>query len=219
MPRVGSRVATLRHPLPPNAGHAEVLPPDAAHTCIRFAFLGLATAAKGFDLFVAAAGELKRRYGPAVEFHAVGRLPTDSTWDLGALRECLATLPSVTPVPRVQFDVAIGTCHYVCLPYRADHYTLSPSGVLLDAMAHSKPIIAGSTPAVRELFGDGSPGVLIDDLGQLQVSIENVIRTFSASKYCAEVDEMRHARQRRSLDRLAADYYAFTPHVGRTNAV
>ncbi|NUZ05166.1 glycosyltransferase [Piscinibacter koreensis] len=204
MPQVGARIATLRHPLP------EVEPHDTAGAAppVRIGFLGLATRAKGFDAFVAAARAAKALHGDAVEFHAVGRFPPGSEWNVGELQAFLATLPSAEPVPRERFDQALASWHYVCLPYRADHYTLSASGVLLDALAHGKPIIAGATPAVREVFAEGHPGVLVADLDRLAQAIDEVIATFSVERWEAEKAAMRRARERRTPERLAEDYRA-----------
>jgi len=209
MPHVGSQIATLRHPLPPLRGGSDV---DLATSVrpIRFGFLGLATRAKGFDAFAAAARALKPRYGDGVEFHALGRLPVNSEWHVDGLASFLATVPSTTPIPREHFEAALRGWHYVCLPYRVEHYTLSASGVLLDAMAHGKPIIAGSTPAVRELFAGGRPGVLVGDVDQFENAISGVIETFSPSGYREQAAQMRKARERRSPERLAQDYLGFT---------
>ena len=175
---------------------------------IRFGFLGLATREKGFDAFVAAARALKPKHGNAVEFHALGRFPPSAAADVGELQNCLATLPSREPIPRQRFDAAVASLHYVCLPYRADHYTLSASGVLVDALAFAKPILAGATPAVRELFADASPGMLLDDPDHLPMAIEQTIGAFTEAAYADQVAQVRRASARRSLERLAVDYRA-----------
>lgn len=209
IPHVGSQIVTLRHPLPPLPGRADIDLATSARP-IRFGFLGLATRAKGFDAFMAAARALKPRYGDSVEFHALGRLPVDSDWHLAEFTSVLSTAPSMARIPREQFEAGLHSWHYVCLPYRAEHYTLSASGVLLDAMAYDKPIIATSTRAVQELFAGGSPGVLVENVDQLENAIAGVIETFNPSDYREQVAQMIRARERRSPERLARDYLGFT---------
>ena len=206
IPSVGSRISTVRLPLPMVSAGSSF--DGAVDYPIHSGFLGLATPEKGFDAFVAAARVCKSKYGERVEFHAIGRLPTTSAWDRKTLDSCLATLPSLTPVPREQYDAQVARLHYVCLPYSAAHYTLSASGVLLDVLAHAKPVLAGSTPAVRELFATGSPGLLLDQSDRLYAAIEETIRTFSAARYEEQAEQMRQARETRSLTRLAEAYRA-----------
>lgn len=213
MPKVGSRMVTLRHPLPvlrrpsPRSSYEPGQP-------LRIGFLGLATREKGFETFVAAARRLKAVHGPAIEFHVIGRMPPRSNVDLGSLAGALSTLPVTDPMPRDEYDARVGTLHYACLPFQADHYTLSPSGVLLDALAHAKPVFAAATPATREVFAEGRPGALLERPEDLADAIETVLRELTPSTYDRQVDEMSRARALRDPEHLAKDYRAFTKMLG-----
>lgn len=209
MPSVGARLETLRHPLPVlNTTYPTMT--YVAGAPVRFGFLGLATPEKGFDIFLDAARRLKPKYGPAIEFHAIGRSPAArqvcDPKDVGVL----STWPTRGPVPRLDFDKRVAELHYVCVPFSTQHYTLSPSGSLLDALAHTKPVLASATPSTRELFEQSTPGVLLDHAEDLAPAIEATFERLSPELYERQAEAMRRASARRNPRRLAEDYSRFT---------
>ena len=65
----------------------------------------------------------------------------------------LATRPvTAGKVGRAEYVERLAGMHYVCMPYGAAHYRYSPSGVLADALALARPILAFDLPIFRDLF-------------------------------------------------------------------
>ncbi len=130
LPCLSGKVEALDHPLPPNE---EGLNTNDLSTPIRFGFLGRANESKGFSLFVKLAQEMKAKYQDQVEFHAIGRFAGERnpTMEIDAL----ATKPGVTCLSRVDFIQGLKKLHFIIFPHDAEHYELSPSGTMLDALA------------------------------------------------------------------------------------
>ncbi len=137
-----------------------------------------------------------------MEFHAVGRLGADMGGaDLGAL----ATKPLETgKVGRAEYVERLAAMHYVCMPYGAGHYRYSPSGVLADALALARPIMAFDLPIFRDLFDR------FGDIGHLCRNAEEMAELIRSGlwnrvRYRDQVETMRAARAPRLADRLKDD--------------
>ena len=101
--------------------------------------------------------------------------------------------------------------HYVCLPYRGSHYELSASGVLLDALAQLKPIIALPSPVVREMFlRQPSAGYLCETHEQMVDAALRIATTMDAHEYQARVSAVRRLRDERSPESVARRYIDVT---------
>lgn len=168
-------------------------------TPVRIGFMGAASAEKGFGSFLDIA---RRAAGPETEFHAVGRLGADMAGqDLGVL----ATKPlAAGKVGRADYVQRLAGMHYVCMPYGAEHYRYSPSGVLADALALARPIMAFDLPIFRDLFDR------FGDIGHLcrnEEEMAELIRggLWNRVRYRDQVETMREARAPRLADRLKDD--------------
>jgi hypothetical protein len=137
-----------------------------------------------------------------VEFHAVGRLGADMT---GEDLDVLATKPlTAGKVGRADYVGRLAGMHYVCMPYGAAHYRYSPSGVLTDALALARPILAFDLPIFRDLFDRfGDIGHLCRNADEMAELIRNGFR--DEQRYSGQVEAMRRARAPRLADRLKDD--------------
>jgi hypothetical protein len=169
-------------------------------TPVRIGFMGAASGEKGFGEFLKIA---RGAAGPAVEFHAVGRLGADM---VGEDLEVLATRPLVAgKVGRAEYVERLARMHYVCMPYGAAHYRYSPSGVLADALALARPILAFDLPIFRDLFDRfGDIGHLCRNADEMAELIQ-VGCLGDEDRYRGQVAAMRAARETRLADRLKDD--------------
>jgi hypothetical protein len=209
-PLMMGKVYALEHPLSP--GQTE-LPAIKLAKPIRFAFLGLADKAKGFPLFVEMANHFTPLYGKRVEFHAIGHLPAKGMTLNGA--NALATMPQRTLMSRTAFLDAVAPMHYIVLPHDAVSYTLTASGVLLDAIAWGKPVISRRIPIFESLFKrHGDIGYLFRDNDQLKDVLERIFQETDNSRYQRQIVHLRDARKARQPETLAQVYNAICKKAG-----
>jgi hypothetical protein len=202
IPLLSCNVAALDHPIPPNEGASETIDLNVP---IRFGFLGLVSKAKGFPLFVKLADELTAKNGGSAEFHVIGHFLGNGT-GVKSLAT-LATKPGATQMTRADFIRGVSPLHFVVLPYEQGSYTLTASGVLLDAIAWEKPIIARKIPIFEAMFEKyGDIGHLFGDDTELLEIVERILETPDRSRYRNQVLNLRNARKARAPGTLAAAY-------------
>jgi len=191
--------------LPVNVG--EILPDQILpRPPLRIGLVGQATRAKGVELFLDLASDFRARYGTAIEFYLVGRVPVGS--DLSAFAP-LAHEVTMGEFPRADFVARLACLHYVLLPLQEEYYRLSPSGALMDAVTWLKPVIASRLPIVADLFKRfGDLGYLCDDDAGFRAALEDIIATMGSTRYDRQVDAMRQVRNSRLPARLATAYRA-----------
>jgi glycosyltransferase involved in cell wall biosynthesis len=208
-PALTSHLAVLDHPIPSidlPASDVEFRAP------FRFGFLGLASDAKGFPAFLEMAAVLRERFCDRVEFHAIGTLPPNS---LVPSMEALTVKPAMTKSSRSDFTRDIQQLHYVCLPYQGEHYELSPSGVLMDAIAFGKPVLSTGIPVVRALFERfGDIGYLCTDTLDFCDAITQIVNEADELRYRSQVRALRAVRESRTPAALAPTYRNMTPRRG-----
>jgi glycosyltransferase involved in cell wall biosynthesis len=174
---------------------------------IRIGFVGQGTQAKGFDVFLALARDLKACHGERVAFHLIGRAVPGA--DLAPLA-VLADPPTTEQLPRAEFIARLAKMHYVLLPFRGGYYDLSASGALIDAITWLKPLIATNVPLVRHLFdrfgGIGGIGFACDDENGLRQAVETVLADTNQDRYDAQVAALRQVRDSRRPEILAETY-------------
>jgi hypothetical protein len=173
---------------------------------IRIGLVGLATAAKGTELFLDIAREMTARYPGKVAFHHVGRLMPDAD---PAPFAVLAEPPSAAHLPRVEFTARLAALHYVFLPIREGYYNLSASGALLDAMTWAKPVITRALPIVTPHFRRfGEIGYLCDSDAAMRTAVDTILTTMDADRYARQIAAMQALRTARTPAALAATYRA-----------
>jgi hypothetical protein len=202
LPLLACHVEAIDHPIPPNEGASETIELTVP---IRFGFLGLVSKAKGFPLFVRLADELTAKNGEAAEFHVIGHFLGDGT---GVnTPKSLATKPGGSQMLRVDFIRRLSALHFVVLPYELGPYTLTASGVLLDAIAWEKPVIARKIPIFEAMFEKyGDIGYLFGDDTELVEIVEKILKSPDRSRYRNQVQNLRNARKTRAPEMLAATY-------------
>jgi glycosyltransferase involved in cell wall biosynthesis len=201
-PMLLGKIDALEHPISP--GQAELCPIDLAEP-IRFGFLGLADKAKGFPLFVDLASHVTGKYKGRTEFHAIGHFPREGT--VVNRTEALATKPETTLMSRANFHDRVNLLHFVVLPHDPIPYTLTASGVLIDAIAWGKPVIARKIPIFEAMFErHGDIGHLFKDDLDLMDIVEYIVKVPDKSRYHRQVLNLRSARQSRMPENLATSY-------------
>jgi glycosyltransferase involved in cell wall biosynthesis len=204
VPQAVARTDALPHPInmseiPPGQDH-ELRPP------LRIGLVGQGTRAKGIDLFLDLARDFRARYGDAVAFDLVGRVPHGS--DLAAFAP-LAHEVTSDAVSRADFVERLAGLHYVFLALQEDYYRLSASGALIDALTRLKPVVASRLPIVERLFEEfGEIGYLCDDKAGFRAALESILGTMDAARYRRQQDALRQARDGRTPERLAVAYRA-----------
>ncbi len=173
---------------------------------VRIGFVGQATEAKGISTFLEVARDFKARYGDAIEFHLIGRVPPGAELNRFAL---LDSPVSTEHLPRQEFLDRLARIHFAFLPFRPGYYNLSASGALLDAMTWTRPIIATNLPIVAELFArHGDIGYLCNDHDGMRSALEQVLSGMDQERYRRQVAALREARESRMPAALARLYQA-----------
>jgi hypothetical protein len=171
---------------------------------IRIGLVGLATAAKGTELFLDIAREMTARFPGKVTFHHVGRLTPEAD---PAPFAVLAEPPSTTHLPREKFIARLAALHFVFLPIREGYYNLSASGAMLDAMTWAKPVIACALPIVEPHFRRfGDIGYLCDSDDAMRGAVEAILTEMDAGRYARQVAAMETLRAARTPQALAGTY-------------
>jgi hypothetical protein len=199
---LSGKIETFEHPISPNEGATQTI--DLREP-IRFGFLGLADRAKGFSVFVELANHVTVKYGQRAEFHAIGHMPANGISVNGI--QTLTTTPGTTLMDRVDFIRRVSSLHFVVLPHEDASYTLTASGVLLDAIAWEKPVIARKIPIFEAMFEKhGELGYLFNDDTELKGIVERIVQAPDKSRYSCQVQNLRSARKSRNPETLAASY-------------
>lgn len=201
-PDLSVRFDALPHPVDPGAKGDT--PREALGRPIRVGYLGDARREKGFETFLDLATEIKSTLNGAVEFVVLGPL----CYEVPAARLAALDAPvGVDPLPGEQYMEGIRGLDYVCLPHDKEHYRLSPSGVLLDAVSWQKPIIAMRLPSIERLFKDfGDIGFLCDGPADMRSAVADLVRRRDEALYRAQVCTLGRIRQARRPVSLAPIY-------------
>ncbi len=202
LPWLVGKIESLEHPISPNEGTNEILDLDEP---IRFGFLGTALKNKGYPLFVDVANVITEKYGRRAEFHVIGRCPDESNGVGGT--QAFTTQPAAAQLTRDDFIRGVALLHFVVLPYEAAQYTQTASGVLLDAIAWRKPVIARKIPIFEAMFDRyGDIGYLFSDAAELTKIVEGIVRSPDSSRYGRQVRNLGIAKTSRSPETLASAY-------------
>ena len=126
LPVLENKIEVLPHPLPPDEAEANL---ENLKVPICFGFLGLANQQKGFPVFVKLAQEIVIQFREQVEFHAIGRVPSDGSIELDL--DVLATKPGLERLSRQAYISGIDRLHFLIFPHEALNYELNSSGTLL----------------------------------------------------------------------------------------
>lgn len=87
------------------------------------------------------------------------------------------------------------------------HYNRAASGVLLDAIAWGKPVIARKIPIFESIFERyGDIGYLFSDDLDLTRIVEQILQMADRSRYQLQVLNLRTVRKSRAPETLAATY-------------
>ena len=173
---------------------------------IRIGFVGQGTHAKGIDVFLDVAARVKARHPGRVAFHLIGsmRAAKDDTDAAAVLEEPPGLDAALT---REIFVTRLARLHYVLLPFRTGYYDLSASGGLVDAVTWLKPVITTRVPLIQSFEAAyGDIGHLAPGNEALAAVVDAIVATPDATRYAAQAEAMRRARDSRTPAALAATY-------------
>jgi glycosyltransferase involved in cell wall biosynthesis len=175
---------------------------------VTIGYLGLVTQLKGFPVFQAIAQAMKKRLGKKVSFVAIGHTKGRPLMkDL----DCLDVLPKTSSLSHEEFTRLAASCHFICLPFSAALYALSPSGTLLDAVALQKPVIALDVAITRDLFARyGDIGYLCSTPEEICQTIDQIVKNVDCEHYRRQQTAIATACHARQPAELAKSYVKIT---------
>jgi len=202
LPFLSGNIEWLDHPIAPTEGDTAGI---TLSNPIRFGFLGLADKSKGFPLFLELANDIMAKHRGTAEFHVIGRFPEHITQMSGT--EALTTTPGTDLMSREKFVLGVRQLHFVVLPHDAATYTLTASGVVLDAIAWQKPILARRIAIFENLFERyGDIGYLFSNDKELRSIVERIVSAADALRYQRQVFNLQMVRKARTPESLATPY-------------
>jgi hypothetical protein len=202
LPFLSGNMEALDHPIATTEGDAAGL---TFMKPIRFGFLGLAEKSKGFPVFLELAKYITDKHMRMAEFHVIGRFPENITHMNGT--EALKTKPGTALMDRAKFVSGVKKLHFIVLPHEAATYTLTASGVVLDAITWQKPIIARRIPIFEQMFDKyGDIGYLFSSDNELRHIVERILNGADEIRYQRQAMNLRDARKSRSPETLASAY-------------
>ena len=141
----------------------------------RFGMLGVATLAKGADLFAGIAARVTATLPGSAKFSLLGPIRPE----VGTLDGRSVDYPADgRAMERTDYLSALAELDYAVFPFRAEYYALAASGTLIDAVTARKPIITLNLPMFQAFFeAHGDVGYLCADIAEM----ESVIVRLSAS--------------------------------------
>lgn len=210
IPALEKKVHVLPHPLPPNETRSA---PHNLKKPVRFGFLGLANELKGFPIFVKLAQETVEQYRDQVEFHAIGRVPTDGSTVVEM--DVLATKPGIERMSRRAYVKGVDQLHFIIFPHAAKNYQLTASGTLLDALAWAKPLIARRIGLFEDMFLKyGDLGYLFSTDLELKSIAEQIVQEMDVARYHKQVLNIKRAQCSRTPKNLSEDYRKICEKIG-----
>jgi hypothetical protein len=158
----------------------------------RIAFVGVARRDKGFDVI----REIGRRLdSECVELQAIGVRGSEYT-DIPL--EGVSLGPFDTPITIEEYHRLIAEVDYVILPADPKIYAFVASASFLDAMLHSKPVLAISSEYLRSIESSyGAIGRLFDNWESLVESVVNweAPSNDSYESWKANIARVRYSRE------------------------
>jgi glycosyltransferase involved in cell wall biosynthesis len=197
----------LEHPLP-SVSKVEAKTLESSRP-IKIGFLGTASSQKGFPDFCRLAHGMQQRNPGRYEFHVVGSAPTGFK-DPSVPMSGLSTFPAKAKISPTMYSSLVNQLDLVAMPYNESHYASSPSGVLLDAIAYGKPVLANPYPAIVDLFERFGPFGILSPIESWECQLKEFLHGDYSSKYDAWKHCLSRIADSRTVDRLADLYRRYT---------
>jgi hypothetical protein len=170
---------------------------------LRILFVGQATPDKGFREFAHLATIARERPAWRGEFRVAGALRRDAA-DID--QSALARSAGDRPLARADMLSELAEADFVFV-WQSEHYDLSPSGVVLDCVAHGVPMTGRRGPGIEALEQSyGRCGVFAETVEQLVADLEEVAKSGERSRLAETwLQSLARARAARTAARLAPD--------------
>jgi hypothetical protein len=132
--------------------------------------------------------------------------------------EVLATKPATRLLSRANFVRGVKPLHFIVLSHETAAYTLTASGILLDAIAWQKPVIARKIPIFEAIFEKhGDIGYLFTDDQELEEIVGRIITVPDKSHYDRQILHLRAAKTARDPKTLASSYLELCWKLGEAS--
>jgi glycosyltransferase involved in cell wall biosynthesis len=163
LPEIEAHVIHIPHPIDKLASNQQV---NIKNKKV-LGFIGKLSDEKNPQLFI----ELSKLF-PTDDFafHFIGWTPKHNL----DYSNCEMT-PEDSPLAQKVIDERIKSCDFICIFHDRNFYDLSASGIFLDAIKYTKPILHLNLPFIlnqEEMFGKISVGA--DDIGSLADSLKQI---------------------------------------------
>ena len=193
LPHIKPYINYIDHPILDYKCDIKLLNVNDEKTVIRIGYLGVVNESKGFDEFIDVAERIKSEMSGFFKFYVIGHSQkTDVRYS-----EIFEYGPKYDPIDRSEYLSIANMMHYICFPYREDHYKFSASGALLDAIYLRKPIIATDIQIFESLFNKyGDIGYKYKE-GTLYQAILSLINDHNLEKYSEFVNRLAVIREDR----------------------
>jgi hypothetical protein len=186
------------HPTPRQELISDVCPTRQIRKSPLIAFVGVARRDKGFEVI----REIGRRlHSDRVELQAIGVRGAEYT---DTPLEGLSLGPFDTPIAIEAYHRLIAEADYVIIPADPKIYAFVASASFLDAMLHSKPVLAISSEFLRSIESSyGAIGRLFDNWESLVDSVVNweAPSTDTYELWKANIVRVRESREPAELAR------------------
>lgn len=159
---------------------------------VKFLFISRIMREKGIDEYLAAAGQIRRKY-PNTEFQILG------PFEEQRYRQFIEGNPDVRYLG-VSDDVRDQIREVDCVVHPS-FYNEGMSNVLLEGAAMGKPLLASSIPGCREVVDDGVNGFIVEprSVGSLVIAIESFLNLGEQER--ARMGEASRRKVEREFDR------------------
>lgn len=197
--RIAANAAAIPHPIP--LLETSTVSPTLGLP-LRVGFLGLATPQKGFDHFLALASDPRWHEDDSVTFDLIGRLPPDA--DQRRAAEVFGPEGLNQRIDREEYTQRLAACHLIYVHLDPDHYGLSASGVLLDAIAWEKPILCGGPLLSDPSLNSVGPIGYYCAPEESAVTVADIVEKMDMTAYSQMVARIQQLQSERKYTALAA---------------
>lgn len=192
-----TKTAVLEHPVDSDVAEGRSLPASGR---IRIAFIGGATQAKGYPMFVRAAS----RKNINVSYHCIGQTPPDHNSSTDALFD---TPPQKSPLPQRKYDSLVSSMDLICLPLDPTYYSWAASGTFADCVRFGVPVITIRNDVFSDLEARyGRFGYVFDAAAQIPDFIERLNRDTLATDRAAFIRSLAQIHLDRSVSTLTKTF-------------
>jgi len=199
IPKLSNNIFGIEHPYLFNTAITKL---QGTNNPSLFGFVGLATLAKGFDVYLNLIECLSNEYSSDSfqPFKLVGKVGDDCVdifdeFKRGSGARLLNYPAERANLPLNVYRSEISSLDYFVMPYDKHSYEFICSGAAMDALYFKKPIIALKSPYFSYLFDlCGDIGYLCDDLNEMVSTVKRLFEFNDLSRYERQISNLASAQ-------------------------